>query len=60
MPKMMYFLQEGPANTTDYMLAGYAIIFGVMLIYLVSLYIRRRNLQQDLQMLEEMENRKNG
>ncbi len=57
---MMYFLQEGPANTTDYMLAGYAIIFGVMLIYLVSLYIRRRNLQQDLQMLEEMENRKNG
>jgi hypothetical protein len=37
------------------MIAGYAVIFGVMLVYLVSLYIRRRNLEQDLELLKEME-----
>jgi hypothetical protein len=51
-------LQEGPAETTNFMIAGYAVIFGVMLIYLASLYIRRRNLRQDLEMLQELENKK--
>ena len=37
------------------MIAGYAIAFGVMLIYVVSLYIRSRNLNRDLSMLEEMD-----
>ena len=50
-------LQEGPAETTNFMIAGYAVIFGVMLIYLVSLNIRRRNLRQDLEMLQELENK---
>lgn len=48
-------LQQGPAETTAYMIAGYAVIFGVMLIYLASLAIRRRNLEQDLEVLEELE-----
>lgn len=47
--------QEAPANTTSFMIAGYAVIFGVMLIYLVSLVIRRRNLQKDLEVLEDLE-----
>lgn len=47
------YLQETPANTLNYMIAGYVVIFGVMLIYLVSLRLRRRNLQQDLEVLEE-------
>jgi hypothetical protein len=51
----MLLLQQGPAETTSYMIAGYAVIFGVMLIYLVSLYIRRRNLEQDIQILDEIE-----
>lgn len=51
-------LQEGPAETTNFMIAGYAVIFGVMLVYLASLYIRRRNLRQDLEMLQELENNK--
>jgi len=51
----MYFLQQGPAQTLDYMIAGYAVIFGVMLIYLISLYIRRKNLSQDIEVLEELE-----
>ncbi len=48
-------LQEGPADTTSYMIAGYAIIFGVMLIYLISLLVRQRNLQKDLDVLEEIQ-----
>jgi len=50
-------LKEGPIETTNYMIAGYAVIFGVMAIYLVSMYLRRRNLQRDLEVLEELENK---
>ncbi len=52
---LSFFLQQGPAETTRYMIAGYAVIFGVMFIYLVSLFIRNRNLKRDLKLLEEME-----
>ena len=52
---LSYFLQEGPANTTSYMIAGYAIIFGVMLLYLITLLVRQRNLQKDLEVLEEIQ-----
>jgi hypothetical protein len=48
-------LQEGPADTTSYMIAGYAIIFGVMLLYLISLLVRQRNLQKDMEVLEEIQ-----
>ena len=53
----MFFL-ETPPDTSQYMVAGYAIAFGVMLIYVASLYIRFRNLKQDLSMLEEMDSDK--
>jgi hypothetical protein len=55
---MMHFLQyfqEGPADTTNFMIAGYIIIFGVMLIYLFSLLVRQRNLQKDMEVLEEIQ-----
>jgi len=48
-------IQDAPANTTNYMIAGYVVIFGVMLIYLISLLIRQRNLQKDLEVLEEIQ-----
>jgi hypothetical protein len=51
----MLLLQEGPAETSAYMFACYAVIFSVMLIYLASLYLRRRNLRQDLEMLQDLE-----
>ena len=53
----MFFL-ETPPDTSQYMVAGYTIAFGVMLIYLVSIFIRSRNLKRDLSMLEEMEKEK--
>jgi hypothetical protein len=44
-----------PMETTNYMIAGYTVIFGVMLIYLVSLFMRWRNLKQDAALLQELE-----
>ena len=43
------------AETTNYMLAGYAVIFGTMALYLVSLVARWRRLQREEQMLEDEE-----
>jgi hypothetical protein len=37
------------------MIAGYTVIFGVMLIYLASLAVRTRNLKQDLAALSEVD-----
>ena len=49
------FLQDGPAQTSAYMIAGYSVIFGVMLIYMISLIVRKRNLNQDLELLQDLE-----
>ncbi len=51
----MLLFDQGPLETTGYMILGYAVIFGVMLLYLVSLSWRSRRLKQDLAMLEEIE-----
>ncbi len=47
--------QDAPANTLNYMIAGYAVIFGVMLAYGISLFVRWHNLKRDEAALEEME-----
>ena len=49
------FLQSSTPYTSGYMIAGYAIAFIVMGIYVASMYIRNRNLMQDKAMLEEMD-----
>jgi hypothetical protein len=51
---MMNFLQEGPAQTLNYFIAGYAVIFGVMAIYWASIVVRRRSLMKDLEMLDSL------
>jgi hypothetical protein len=45
--------QEAPAATTNYMIAGYAVIFGMILFYIISLTIRRKNLLKDLEILTQ-------
>jgi hypothetical protein len=50
---MLQMIQQGPAQTMNYMIAGFVVIFGVMAIYLASLVIRRRSLKQDLETLED-------
>jgi hypothetical protein len=49
-------LQQTTPDTSNYMVAGFGVIFGSMLIYLISLIVRQRNLRQDLEMLQELEN----
>ena len=48
-------LQEGPADTVAYFIAGYVVIFGSIGLYLLSMYLRNRNLQADLALLAELE-----
>ena len=49
------FLMETTPDTSIYMIAGYAVAFGVMLIYVASLAIRFRDLRRELSALEELE-----
>jgi len=49
----MLFL-EAPPDTARYMVAGYAIAVLVMLGYAISLYLRERRLQRDLDDLEDL------
>ena len=49
------FFQETTPDTSGYMIAGYAIAFIVMALYVASIYLRTRNLNQDVTMLEEMD-----
>ncbi len=48
------FIQDTPPNTSTYMIAGYTIFFILIILYLVSLFIRTRNLNQDLTILESL------
>ena len=47
-------LTETP-DTSGYMIAAYAVAFLVMALYVFSIYLRNRNLRQDLTTLEELE-----
>jgi len=49
------FLQEAIPDTSGYMIAGYAVAFIVMGLYILSMYLRTRNLNQDIARLEEMD-----
>jgi len=48
-------LQEGPAETTSFMILGFVVILSTMAIHLVSLYLRHRNLIRDLELLDELD-----
>lgn len=50
--------QEIPAETTNYMILGYTIVFGTLGGYLFSLFSRWRNLKKDKELLEELESEK--
>jgi hypothetical protein len=49
---------EPTPDTSAYMIGGYAVFFIVSAVYLVSLIVRNRNLQRDLETLEEMDKKK--
>ena len=45
-------------DTSSYMIAGFVVTFATMGIYIASLYIRNRNLLQDVETLESMQTEK--
>lgn len=49
------FFQESTPDTSAYMIAGYVIAFLVMGLYVASIYVRSRNLYQDMTILEDMD-----
>ena len=49
------FFQDITPDTSGYMIAGYAVAFIVMGLYVASIYMRSRNLKQDMSALEEMD-----
>jgi hypothetical protein len=49
---------EPTPDTSGYMIAGYALTFIVMGIYLASLSIRKNNLKRDLETLESLKSEK--
>ncbi len=47
--------QDATPDTVLYMIAGYAVFFIVSASYVLSLFLRHRNLKRDLQTLEELD-----
>lgn len=45
-------LQEEIPDTSQYMIAGYAVIFGLISLYLLSLFLRHRSLQRSRDLLD--------
>jgi hypothetical protein len=48
----------GPANTDGYMIAGFVVSFVTFGLYMLSMYIRNRNLNRDLETYESMDTEK--
>jgi len=48
---------DGPAQTFNYMLLGYAVILGCVAILVIGLVARYRALKRELQMLQDLEKR---
>ena len=46
---------ESIPDTSTYMIAGFVVSFVTMGIYVISLYIRNRNLNRDVKTLESLE-----
>jgi hypothetical protein len=55
MKEAIMFLLDAPPDTSAYMIAGYVIFFIIAAIYIVSLLVRWRNLNQDMTTLEAIE-----
>jgi len=45
-------------ETTNYMIAGYAVFFGIFILFITSMAIRWSNLKRDFLTLEELDNSK--
>jgi hypothetical protein len=51
---MLQLQADAVPNTLVYMIAGYAVIFIILALYLLSLLVRSRSAKRDMAMLEEI------
>lgn len=52
---ILFATTHAPLDTTGYYIAGYAIFFTVMALYIASMFIRSRNLRQEYELLVELD-----
>ena len=45
---------DAPLNTINYMIAGYAVIFGVMIAYIASIILRWLRLRREQILLDDI------
>jgi hypothetical protein len=41
-------------DTLNYMLLGYAVLFGLPFLYLLTWVVKRRNLEKDLELIQSL------
>ena len=46
---------ESTLNTVNYLIAGYVVIFGTIFGYIISLFVRWKNLKQEQEILNDNE-----
>jgi len=51
----LFSILQAPINTDGYYIAGYAVFFTVMAIYLAVLFMRNKNLKQEYELLKELD-----
>jgi CcmD family protein len=49
------YLLDTTADTFNYMVLGYAVIFVTIGLFIASLVVRTRNLSREIEMLDEIE-----
>jgi hypothetical protein len=47
--------QDAPADTLNFMIAGFAVILGTIGLYIANIILRFRSLQKDEALLDEIE-----
>ncbi len=47
--------QDAPADTFNFMVLGYGVILGSMTLFIISFFVRFRNLRRELEYLEDSE-----
>jgi hypothetical protein len=52
---MLYSPLFAPPETTNYMIAGYIVIFGAMALYILTLFLRHKKFEQDIKVLDELD-----
>ena len=51
---LLPLLQEATPDTFGYMLFGFSVLLGLPALYLLSWFVRRRNLERDLETIETL------